>query len=189
MDLASYDRLFPTQDFMPKRLIQEPDWPAAPGRMSQARNHRLSRSEHARAVPRPMGVSFRATPHLTCGSATSPSRRPDLRSGRDPLPATARAGVAAKEAVRHRQGVRRRHARQSIASTSARPAVGPEHLASLASGVLREGAPALLDLGHTTLPALLPRDDRPAALPRGVREQAEQIVAEAGSRLVVTEGC
>ena len=65
LDLVSYDRLFPAQDFMPKgsfgNLIALP----LQGELSQARHHSVPRPVDTRTVRGPMGIPGVARPHPT----------------------------------------------------------------------------------------------------------------------------
>ena len=56
VDLASYDRLFPNQDFLPAEGVRQPDRAAAAGPLPRRWHERLPRPGNVGALARPVGV-------------------------------------------------------------------------------------------------------------------------------------
>ena len=86
LDLASYDRLFPNQDFLPAEGVRQPDRAAAAGPLPRRRHERLPRSGDVRAVARPVGVprarsnGSRPSSSSVCSPSTRRSRSARQRS-------------------------------------------------------------------------------------------------------------
>ncbi len=191
LDLASYDRLFPTQDFMPKgalgNLIALPLQGACrrrgttvfldPDTLEPYGDQWAFLSSQPRVAPAAMTSFAESARPIAAGPDETSYRRPPAWVPQAKPPETVRVSAGAMLAV-DRIGL-------PPALVSAL-----KHLASLANPEYREkerlrfstwNTPRFLRCYRETIDQLL--------LPRGVREHAEQIVAEAGSRLVVTEGC
>lgn len=189
LDLASYDRLFPTQDFMPKgsfgNLIALPLQGACrkrgttvfldPATLEPYEDQWAFLSSQIR-ISREAITSFaESLPPVAAGPDETTYRRTGLSAPQPKPPETIRATSGAMLAV-ERIGI-------PPALLSAL-----KHLASLHNPEYYEkerlrfstwNTPRFLRCYRETIDQLL--------LPRGVTEQAERIVAEAGSRLVVTD--
>jgi len=191
LDLASYDRLFPTQDFMPKgsfgNLIALPLQGACrkrgttvfldPATLEAYEDQWTFLSTLGRSSVRAINSLAESLPQVAAGLDGSTFRRPRL-SGPQPKP---------PEVIRATAG-----AMLSVDRIGMPPALiaALKHLASVHNPDYYEkerlrfstwNTPRFLRMYSETLEQIL--------LPRGVREQAERIVAEAGSKLVVSEGC
>ncbi len=75
LDLASYDRLFPNQDFLPAEGVREPDRAAAPGPMPRGRNERLPRPGDIRACGLTSGRLLELARTAATRTARSSARR------------------------------------------------------------------------------------------------------------------
>lgn len=191
LDLISYDRLFPTQDYMPKgsfgNLIALPLQGECRRRGTTVFLNPLGLapyddqwaflSSQVRISPQAIKSLAQSMRPIAAGPDEIGSRRPRAAVPQPKPPQAVRAASGAMLAV-ERVGL-------PPALLSAL-----KHLASLHNPAYYEkerlrfstwNTPRFLRCYRETLDQLL--------LPRGVREQAERIVAEAGSRLVVAEGC
>lgn len=189
LDLASYDRLFPTQDFMPKgsfgNLIALPLQGACrkrgttvfldPATLEPYVDQWAFLSSQPRISPGAMTSFATSLPPVAAGPDETSYRRTGLSVPQPKPPETIRATSGAMLAV-ERIGI-------PPALLSAL-----KHLASLHNPEYYEkerlrfstwNTPRFLRCYRETIDRLL--------LPRGVTDQAERIVAEAGSRLVVTD--
>ena len=191
LDLASYDRLFPAQDFLPRgsfgNLIALPLQGACrrqsttvfldPATLEPYEDQWAFLSALGRSSPEAIVAFAESLPPIGAGPDEGPYRRPRAGLPSPQPPATIRATAGAMLAL-ERSGIP--------------PALlaGLKHLASLHNPAYYEKerlrlstwrTPRFLRSYRETLDQLL--------LPRGVREQAAQIVAQAGSRLEVVEGC
>lgn len=191
LDLASYDRLFPTQDFMPKgsfgNLIALPLQGACrkrgttvfldPATLEPYEDQWAFLSSQPRISAGAITSFARSLRPVAAGPDEASYKRTGLSVPQPKPPATIRATSGAMLAV-ERSGI-------PPALLSAL-----KHLASLHNPAYYEkerlrfstwNTPRFLRCYRETIDQLL--------LPRGVTEQAERIVAEAGSRLVVYQGC
>lgn len=191
LDLASYDRLFPTQDFMPKgsfgNLIALPLQGACrrrgttvfldPDTLEPYEDQWAFLSSQARISPAAMTSFAESARPIAAGPDATSYKRPRASVPQPKPPETVRSSSGAMLAI-DRIGL-------PPALLSAL-----KHLASLANPEYYEkerlrfstwNTPRFLRCYRETIDQLL--------LPRGVQAQAERIVAEAGSRLVITEGC
>lgn len=191
LDLASYDRLFPTQDFMPKgsfgNLIALPLQGACrkrgttvfldPATLEPYDDQWAFLSAQARSSPEAITSFAESLRPVAAGPDETTYKRAGLSVPQPKPPETIRATSGSMLAV-ERIGI-------PPALLSAL-----KHLASLHNPAYYEkerlrfstwNTPRFLRCYRETIDQLL--------LPRGVTEQAERIVVEAGSRLVVSQGC
>lgn len=191
LDLASYDRLFPTQDFMPKgsfgNLIALPLQGACrkrgttvfldPTTLEPYDDQWAFLSSQTRISPEAIASFAGSLRPVAAGPGEASYKRTGLSLPQPKPPESIRATSGSMLAV-ERIGI-------PPALLSAL-----KHLASLHNPAYYEkerlrfstwNTPRFLRCYRETIDQLL--------LPRGVTEQAQRIVAEAGSRLVVTHGC
>ena len=189
LDLASYDRLFPTQDFMPKgsfgNLIALPLQGACrkrrttvfldPGTLEPYEDQWAFLSSGPRISPGAITSFAKSLTPVAAGPDETSYKRTRLSGPQSKPPEAIRATSGAMLAV-ERIGIP--------------PALlaALKHLASLHNPAYYEkerlrfstwNTPRFLRCYGETIDQLL--------LPRGVTEQAARIVAEAGSRLVITD--
>ena len=188
LDLSSYDRFFPSQDFMPKagfgNLIA---LPLHGGCAPTGTTVFLDPTDDG-AVARPVGVPVVGRPHEPRGGGVA---------GRDAATGRHRPGALAGRAGQGRRaasapggpGPARCRAVDRAGGTTARgdrrveaPRVDRE------PGVLREAAHAVLDLGHTPVHQRLPRGPRVAPpAPRSHRPRSKVYSQSLGSTLDVVD--
>jgi superfamily II DNA or RNA helicase len=191
LDLASYDRLFPTQDFMPKgsfgNLIALPLQGACrkrgttvfldPATLEPYDDQWAFLSTQTRSSPEAITSFAESLRPVAAGPDETTYKRAGMSVPQPKPPETIRATSGSMLAV-ERIGI-------PPALLSAL-----KHLASLHNPAYYEkerlrfstwNTPRFLRCYRETIDQLL--------LPRGVTEQAERIVVEAGSRLVVSRGC
>ena len=192
LDLVSYDRLFPAQDFMPKgsfgNLIALP----LHGECRKTRNNRVYRPSHPGAFRRPVDVPV-DTPSPVgpvrnrAGRCARGSRRPG------PMPRRSADRPTGLQGQNHRPRSMRdpRQCWPSTGSACRRPCWPHSNTwphCTTRSSTRRRGSasrgwntPRFIRCYRETLDQLL--------LPRGLRDKAHGIVADAGSELVIADGC
>ena len=185
IDLVSYDRLFPAQDFLPRQGF---------GNLI--------------ALPLQGECRKKGTTVFLDPSSLEPySDQWELLASVDRLSgqrrSLARASVRWPSARSRTSAARLHHGHAASTAGDSGASVGDagrgshrdchrrcwplKHAASLHNPEFYEKERDRLDGQDTPLHPLLPRDPRPLLVPRGIRPQAETIATEAGSRLEVAD--